>query len=211
MKKISYCALPGYIWKNIRSPFSMPFYKRVRDSFGVLLLLIIAEITSREWNHSYLTIVSRKMDVGILTRFPNGDSLKAGILSIDQPDLTTLLFSDQDGRASFSTLLLLAVISVIIIFISPKLSDQQLFRKDISRSIRWVGILITLHFAILEFYAKSHINRLVVSVTDGQYDWTQHGFNSMILAEGYIGLIIFAAGGLYRKGVVMREEQDLTI
>jgi len=212
MKKNSFWALPAYLWKRVTHQYAVPFNRKLRDSFWLLLLLIAAEYAQRNWDQATLTVVPTETGTGTITVYSNATAtLKAGSLVVNNPDLITLLFSDPGGRASFFTLLVLAIFSMIVIIICPKLSDQHLFRKDISRSIRWMGSLVILDAVIFEFFAKRHINQLVVAITNNQYEWSKRGFNTMVLAEAYIGVVIFAAGVLYHKGVKMREEQDLTI
>jgi hypothetical protein len=200
-----------HIWRFIINPASFPSNIQMRNGFWVVLLLVATEIASRDWEQTSLTVVPRGADTGSTVDYSNGASLKAGTLLIDHPGVITLLFADQHGRAPLFTLLMLAAICIIIIVIAPKLSRQQVFRKDISRAIRWIGGLITLDAFLFILYPRGHINRLILTVTHGQYEWARRGASAMWLAEAYLGLMIFVAAGLYQKSMAMQKERDLTI
>jgi hypothetical protein len=199
-----------HLWKNV-SPILRPQYKRIRSSFIGLLMFIGLDLMLRGWERVPVSVAPMAPIDGSLTDYGTAASLKAGTLIINHPDFIVLLFSNQGGnRSSLFTLLMMAIVSMIIIRIAPKLSDQNVFRKDISRSIQWIGALLIIH-GVATMFGAFQIAEIVKSITNGVYTNASLGFNPILYAQVYIGMVIVAAGGWYRQGVRMREEQDLTI
>lgn len=208
MNKTAQRSLPGYLWKNVSGAF-IPSYRWIRQSFWGLLGFIALDLATRDWKLASLAVEPLDTKGGIITTFANGASVQASKLQITDPGFITLLFSDPVGRVPVYTLLILAIASAIIIYISPKLSGQHLFRKDISRSIQWIGALMLLH-GLLAYCKAMAMNDVVSTITNGQYKAIPV-FITQTFAQAYTGFVIIAAGQWFRQGVTIREEQDLTI
>lgn len=210
MEKTTQPSLTAHLWKHVK-PVFRPWHKRIRGSFTGLLWFIGLDLALREWQQVPVAVEPLLSTAGSVAEYGDMASLKAGTMIIHHPNLVTLLFADHAGNgASLFNLLMMTVVSIIIIVIAPKLSDQDLFRKDISRSIQWIGALIITH-GLLTMYGVIQLSDMIKIMTRGQYTEASHGFNSMLYAELYVGVLIIAAGRWYRQGVRMRQEQDLTI
>jgi hypothetical protein len=208
MKKTTTPSLIGYLWKNIKSIFA-PSVGQIRNGFIGLLAFIALDLGTRDWHQVMINVAPTDKSVSLVTQYANGASVQAGTLTIERPNLVTLLFARPSaGRVPLFTLLMM-IAAIVVVLTSPKLPDDHLFRKDISRSIILIGRLVLLHWLVTT-YGESGVNTVVRSITNDQYK-TARDFNILNFAQLYIGLVIMVAGRWYQKGVSMRKEQDLTI
>jgi hypothetical protein len=201
-------SLPGYLWKNIK-PIFAPSVGQIRKSLLGLLLFIALDLGTRDWHQVMISVVPNDKNTSLVTQYSNGIAVQAGTLAIENPNLVTHLFARPSaGRVSVFTLLMMTL-AIVVVLTSPKLSDDYLFRKDVSRSIILIGKLVLLHW-LVSTYGENSVSTLVKSITNNQYK-TARDFNILNFAQLYIGMTIIVAGQWYQKGVSLRKEQDLTI
>ena len=195
---------------------AFPLLPRIRRSFiGLLLFCILLMVIGYADNGSVSIAVAPKQlgpyDARQVTTYADANLTLSGQLTFKHPSIwQRLLLTNNYIGVDFFSLLLLSVISIIIILITPKLQQQNLFKKDISNAIRLVGYIIMVHGIVTIYrntvYTPSQISKL----TNDEFT----GFTNLpilVIAEMYFALIVIALGSIYKRGIKLQQEQDLTI
>jgi hypothetical protein len=201
----------GSIWKNIGYKF--PYAPRIRRSFiGLIGFCILAILVTQQ--HEFIISVVPNPAFTALQNIAdsyNGNLLlPGGRLAIKDPGLFQHLFlNNTESGTNLFTLIMIMIGSAIIAFMMPKMTNQLLFRKDVSVYIKVLGVLIIVHALVTMFYTLE-IRSYVKELTNGQFT-TPGQFPVLLFAEMYIGWVVMAVGTWYKKGVKLQREQDLTI
>ena len=146
-----------------------------------------------------------------VSKYEGGQVILTGQLVIVNPTITErMLLPNAGNNLDQISLLFLSICSIIIILIVPKLQQLNLFREDISASIRWLGYLLMLH-GFLSLYLKSvYIPGEITRIT--HHEFTNSNPSPFIIwIEWYFAYIVIAAADIFRRAMKLQEEQDLTI
>lgn len=193
-----------------------PLLPRIRRSFIGLLLFCLLMLFLDLSGDKGISVNVQPTDTSPylnrnITAYPGGTVHLQGQLTITHPTLTqTLLFPGNVTGLDIGTLLCLTVACVIIIFTVPKLGKQHLFRKDITDSFRLLGFLLMFHAIFSLYRTISYLPEEVEQLTNHAFTSIRH-FPLMIWLELYVSLILLVTASLYKKGIRLQEEQDLTI
>jgi|GEM_PF-6719055 len=133
----------------------------------------------------------------------------AGNLVIQHPTPAQRFFLNGRSGTSLFTLMLIAAASIIVIVMTPKFNDQNLFRKDASGLIRILGYLVIFHGIALTFL-NTYEYRIVQEATQQTFNPLSR-FPILLWGEMYAGFVIVAIATWYRRGVQLQQEQDLTV
>ncbi|MEO8174267.1 MAG: DUF2975 domain-containing protein [Sediminibacterium sp.] len=195
---------------------SFPILPRIRRSFIGLLMFCILFLSIGISQSNGITVPVKPMPT---TKYANqqvavythGVVSSAGQLNITHPGMIErILLPNLTTDLDMLTLLFLALASIIIILVVPKLQQQHLFRKDISNYIRALGYLVALH-GLLTFYRNAvYAHQKIEALTNNEFT----SFNPsalLIWTELYFSMVIIALAGLYRRGIKLQQEQDLTV
>jgi hypothetical protein len=193
-----------------------PLLPRIRRSFWGLLLFCILFITIGISNNDGITLAvkpveySRYANQGV-TSYHAGAVTLGGYFTISNPGLFDKIFlPESTSGLDLFTLLFMAIGSGIIIWMVPKLQQQNLFRKDISNAIGLLGYLLMLHGIISIYRMVSYAPHEIESLTRNEFT-TQKTFPIMLWAELYFSLVVIALAHIYQRGMKLQEEQDLTV
>jgi hypothetical protein len=193
-----------------------PLLPRVRRSFIGLLLFCILFFSIGFWNGNGITIPVKPVENGrfanqSIATYATGTVTLSGYFTITNPGVTEkILLPNQTTDVDLFTLLFLAIVSVIVILVTPKLFQQNLFRKDISNSIRLLGYLTIFHSTANILRTSYYAPLTIESLTNNEFT-THRGFPITSYAELYFALALIALAGVYKRGIKLQEEQDLTV
>lgn len=195
---------------------TFPLLPRIRRSFWGLLsfcaLFMLLDLSSENGVSVVVKPINDSLTVNQSTvTYPSGNIQSQGLFTLDHPTFVQrLMFPGPFTDIDFATLFCMSLASIIIILIVPKLQQQHIFRKDITRSIRMLGWLLILHGIFSIYRTVEYLPSEVKRLTTQQYNTIPH-FPIMICAELYVAMIVLALAGFYKKGVQLQEEQDLTV
>jgi hypothetical protein len=146
-----------------------------------------------------------------VANYAEGNVALGGQLTILNPGFIERAFlPDATTDIDSVTLLFLAAASVIIILVLPKVKQENLFRKDISTSIRLLGYLVMAHGIFSIYRILEYAPKRIEAITNHEFT-TIRSFPLMTMAELYFSLIVIAVAGIYKRGIKLQEEQDLTV
>jgi hypothetical protein len=195
---------------------TFPLLPRIRRSFIGLLMFCILFLSiglseSDGINMPVKSVLDGQYDNQIVATYPSGVVKLGGQFTITNPVFMDRIFlpavtTDLDMLA----LLFIAIASIIVIWITPKLQTQHLFRKDISNAIRLLGYLIMLHGVLNIYRIIQYAPARIEALTNHQFT-SMRSFPVMQWAELYFALVVIALAGLYKRGMKLQEEQDLTV
>ncbi len=193
-----------------------PLLPRIRRSFWGLLLFCLIFITIGISNNEGLSIPVKPVEYSRyanqpVTAYHAGAVKLAGYFIISDPGLLDrILLPETTSGLDLLTLFFMAIGSYIIIWMVPKLQQQNLFRKDISNAIRLLGYLLMLHGSFSIYRVAYYAPNKIASLTNNEFT-TQTTFPIILCAELYFSMIVIALAGMYRSGMKLQEEQDLTV
>jgi hypothetical protein len=197
---------------------SFPILPRIKQTFTGLLIFCIVFLLLGIIAGDGITVPVKPMpkskyaDVEVAT-YNTGSVSSIGDLHIPNPGILekVLLSNFTTKELDMITPLFLAIASIIILLIVPKLQQGNLFRKDISNYIRVLGYLMAAHgfliFYVIQFYAPSKIE----AITNNEFTSFKPSFPLFLYAETYFSLVVIALAGFYQRGIKLQEEQDLTV
>ncbi|MES2372392.1 MAG: hypothetical protein V4557_07420 [Bacteroidota bacterium] len=167
------------------------------DEKGIILTVIPQE--NSQYNRSPV-ITYEKAEV------------KPGQLVITEPTFIQRTFLPNASTGmDMLTLFFIALASIIIVWMVPKLHQQNLFRKDISNATRSLGYLLLLYSFIHIYITGQYEPREIEAITHNEFT----GFGKfpliVISVEWYMALMLIALGRVYERGIKLQQEQDLTI
>ena len=195
---------------------TFPLLPRIRRSFIGLLMFCILFFSiglseSDGINIPVKSVLDGPYHNRTVTTYPSGVVKLGGQFKITNPVLMDRIFlpavtTDLDMLA----LLFLAIVSIIFIWITPKLQTQHLFRKDISNAIRLLGYLLMLHGIMNIYRVIQYAPVRIETLTNHQFT-SMRSFPIIQWAELYFALVVIALAGLYKRGMKLQQEQDLTV
>jgi hypothetical protein len=204
-------SLLGAIWKNIGYRF--PYAPRIRRSFiGLIGFCILAILVTQQ--DEFIILIEPNPDVievkNIADAYNGNPLLPGGQFVVKDPGLFQHLFlRNNESGTNLFTLIMIMAGSAIIAFMMPKMTSHLLFRKDVSRYIQVLGVLIIVH-GLVTLFCTIEIRKYVKELTNGQFT-TPSQFPVLLFAEMYMGFVVMAVGTWYKRGVKLQQEQDLTI
>jgi hypothetical protein len=195
---------------------SFPLLPRIRRScFGLMLFCVVFIIIGLSDTEGLVVPVKPVEKSGYESKpvavYNHASITLGGQLSIKEPDfMERILLPNQLSGLDMISLLFLAIISLIVILIIPKINQSNLFRSDISDAVRLMGYLMMAH-SIFSVYRKvSFIPQKIESLTNHEFTFL-NSFPFLQMAEIYFALIVLAMAGIYKRGIKLQEEQDLTV
>lgn len=196
---------------------TFPILPRIRRTFIGLLIFCALFISIGISEKEGITLPVKSLNATLLSKqtiaeYPNARVVTGSLLNIPDPGIAErILLPGVTTDLDIITLFFLAIASIVIILIAPKLQQHQVFRKDISRQISLLGYLLALHGLIgvyrLLMYAPQHIQ----AITHNEFTSMHAGFPIMIYTEFYFSMVVIALAGVYRRGVQLQKENDLTV
>lgn len=192
------------------------FYRKIRSYFiGLLSLYILMGLAGRLLPDGIAITVQPNNQTGTqnhaVATYPLATLTQVGQLHISNPTFIQMaLFPDKVLGIDLITLFCICMGCLLIILIIPKLQQKMVFREDISNLIRMLGFLILIH-GIFSIY------RLVVYIPNEIGILTNHEFVAVtsfpiyVYAEGYIALVVIAVSNMYKNGIQLQQELDLTV
>lgn len=196
---------------------SFPLLPRIRRSFIGLLMFCLLFFTIGISESEGISMPVKPSDNSPyknqpVAHYTTGQVQIGGQFTIRYPTVSDrILLPNLSTDLDMITLLFIAIASVIIILIVPKMHQQNLFRKDISNSIRLLGYLVIVH-ALLSIYRDVYYAPLrIEALTNAEFTSQHHSFPLLYIGELYFSMIIIALAGFYQRGIKLQEEQDLTV
>jgi len=202
------------IYNSLTETF--PLLPRIRRSFIGLLVLCVLFFMIDYSKKDSITVSTYPVENGPyfnhpVSTYPSGHVQLTGLLIISHPTvLQKILLPNADTGFDLFMLLFIVIGSIIIILIVPKLQQQTLFRKDISNSIRLLGYLIMLHGILSTYRTFKYIPDQIEYLTNNEFTGSST-FPIIMYAEFYVSLMVIALASLYKRGIKLQEEQDLTV
>lgn len=192
-----------------------PLLPRIRRSFiGLLMfccIFLLIGLTEENITVSVEPIENSPYSHQQIAAYTSGKVQLSGQLIIQHTNLLErFLLSNANSKFDFITLLFMAIGSVVIILIVPKLHQQNLFRKDISNSIRLLGYLLMLHGCLSIYRVLIYIPEKIELLTHHEFT-SYRSFPIIVFAELYFSLIVLVLAGMYQRGIKLQEELDLTV
>lgn len=192
------------------------FYKKIRRYFiGLLSLYTLLGLAGRV-SPDGLEITVQPSTQSILlnqpvARYQLVSLTQAGQLHISNPTLLQLtLFPDKFLGIDLITLLCICIGCILIIFIIPKLQQKMVFRKDISTLIRVLGFLILFHAIFSVYRLVEYLPNEIGILTNHEFVPVRN-FPIYAMAEAYISLVVMAVSYMYKNGIQLQQELDLTV
>jgi hypothetical protein len=191
-----------------------PLLPRIRRSFWGLLLFCIMFLLIG-FGRDSLTIPVKAKYESHIQNLPSivytGGVVTPGQLTIANPTiLECILLQNETTDVDLLTIIFLAIGSIIIIWMVPKLHDQNFFRKDVSNLIRVLGYLMIVHGLLSIYRIAIYMPSKIEGITNNEFT-RESGFPIMVSAEFYFALIVIALAGMYQRGIKLQQEQDLTV
>jgi hypothetical protein len=216
---INNCKMKPNLFRSISNALaeSFPILSRIKRSFFGLLMFCIVFFLIGIGKSEGITVPVKPMpnthyNNQQIATYAEGSVKLAGQFTITNPGIIeSILMPNLTTDLDLLTLIFLAIASIVIILILPKLQDQNLFRKDISNYIRLLGYLLILHGFLTcyrtIFYAPDKIEMLTNN------EFTSYGASVplLIYAELYFSMVIIALAGFYQRCIKLQQEQDLTV
>ncbi len=194
---------------------SFPLLPRIRRSFIGLLIFcctfLLIGLTTEDFIIYVEPLENTMFAHKDIIAYPAGNIELSGKLVLKNVTIADrILLSSVSTKFDLFTMIFMVIGSVIIILIAPKLHQQNLFRKDISNTIRLLGYLIMLHGVLNTIRIVKYIPEKIEVLTNHQFTNTGT-FPNIIWAELYFSLVILALAGMYQRGIKLQEEYDLTV
>lgn len=193
-----------------------PLLPYIRQNFIGLLMFSILFILIGYSNEKKLVVAVEPVETSLyfnkpITNYGVDSVLLKGQLEIVNPTfLQKMLIMDASPDYDMFTLIMTAIISIIIIRLLPKLHSRNLFRKDISASIRLLGYLLIFHAMVSYYRTIVYTPGEIGRITNNEF--TNHRtFPVLICAELYTAFLVIAIGSAFKKGIQLQQEQDLTV
>ncbi len=190
-----------------------PLLPRIRRSFwGLLMFCVLFLLIGLSSDHISIPVkATENSHYKDQTGFQYTNVVVIpGRLTIYNPTFQEIIWLQTFGGVDMITLIFLAIGSCIIIWMTPKLYQQNFFRKNISNAIRAIGYLMILH-GIISILRTNYYNPLIIEkITKNEFT-SEVSFPIMISAEWYFSLIVIALAGMYERGMKLQQEQDLTV
>jgi hypothetical protein len=193
-----------------------PLLPRIRRSFYGLLMFCCVFLAIGISPES-ITIPVKPLEGGRyynqpITIYQSSHVGLGGQFTITNPGFVdSLMLPNLTTDLDMITLIFLAIASIIIIIMVPKLHQQNLFRKDISNYIRLLGYLIIVHGVLSIYRGGYYVPLRIEALTNKEFTAQHHSFPLLFYAELYFALIVIALAGFYERGLKLQEEQDLTV
>ncbi len=191
-----------------------PILPRVRKGlYGLLFLSGLFLIMQCSNENIHVSVVPGKIgsyDSKTVVVYGRNAILLQGELIIANPTfLQKVLLTDTTTNLNIISLIIIGMLSIVIIRIIPKIYQHNLFRKDISASIRALGYIMIVHvwlMAFCAFYTPSIIEHLTHNAFT-----THNTFPIWLAVEVYAAWIILAVASAFKRGLQLQKEQDLTV
>ena len=191
-----------------------PLLPRIRRSFYGLLsfsIVFLLLLVTRENIHTAVVPVKETLSEKTVAFYGSDTIRLQGELIISNPTaLQKVLLTDTTMDIDIISLIFMGVISIIIVRIIPKIYQQNLFRRDVSNSIKAIGYMMFLHVILRVLTNLWYAPGEIVRLTHNEFT-THRTFPVWLYAEGYTALLILAIGSAYKRGVLLQQEQDLTV
>ena len=186
-----------------------------RYFFGLMVLYIILGLFGRFKPDGIEVLVQPNSQMMVaqkdVTAYPACTLKQIGVLHISHPTiLQQALFPDTVLGIDLITLLCICLGCILIVLIIPKLNENNLFRNDISILIRILGYLIIFHSVFNIYRMVAYIPNEIAILTNHEYV-TQNKFPIFVFAEAYMGLLVIAISYMFKRGLQIQEELDLTV
>jgi hypothetical protein len=196
---------------------SFPLLPRIRRSFMGLIMFCLLFFTIGISESEGISMPVKPSDNSPYQKQPvaaytSGQVKMGGQFTILDPVIADrILLPNLSTDLDMLTLFFIAVASIIIVLIVPKLQQQNLFRKDISNSIRLLGYLVVVHATLSIYRNIYYAPTRIEALTNKEFTAQHHSFPLLFIAELYFSMIIIALAGLYQRGIKLQQEQDLTV
>jgi hypothetical protein len=186
-----------------------------RYFFGLMVLYIILGLFGRFRPDGIEVLVQPNSQMMVaekdVTVYPACTLKQIGVLHISHPTvLQQALFPDTVLGIDLITLLCICLGCILIVLIIPKLNENNLFRNDISLLIIILGYLIIFHSVFSIYRMVAYIPNEIAMLTNHEYV-TQNKFPIFVFAEAYMGLLVIAISYMFKRGLQLQEELDLTV
>jgi len=186
-----------------------------RYFFGLMVLYIILGLFGRFKPDGIEVLVQPNSQMMVaqkdVTVYPACTLKQIGVLHISHPTiLQQALFPDTVLGIDLITLLCICLGCILIVLIIPKLNENNLFRNDISIIIRILGYLIIFDSVFSIYRMVAYIPNEIAILTNHEYV-TQNKFPIFVFAEAYMGLLVIAISYMFKRGLQIQEELDLTV
>lgn len=192
---------------------SFPLLPRIRRSFFGLMLfsLLLMSMQISTSDHISFPVKQNNLDTTLnrISVYEKATISSGYQFTIDNPSLLERLLLPGEGP-DLVTLFVLVVISLIIVRAIPKLQQNNLFRKDISYSLRLLGYVLLAHGVFSLFSELQFIPGIVEQHTNNTFTSIRY-FPIVTMAEMYFALVLMAWATIYKRGIKLQEEQDLTV
>lgn len=216
--RYTYCNMKPNLFRSVSAAFaqSFPLLPRIRRSFLGMMLFSLLFIVIGFSNSDLITIPVKPFAKDSVERKTKAFYGKAVVyysheLTIQHPDpFERILLTDPADGIDLVSLFFLFVISLIIVLVIPKLQQNNLFRRDISDALRWLGYLIMAHALLVMYRDIVLIPEIVEGRTDRAFT-SIHSFPILMIVESNFALVLLAFASIYKRGVKLQEEQDLTV
>ena len=133
-----------------------------------------------------------------------------GNLVLEQPTLyeRIMLPSDGFGGDFFNSLILFIIVGILLFYFN-NLLDLATLKKEISKPLQIIGILlICYHF--FEGLQIVQANNIIKQKTEGMFIHS-HYKNFSIISNLWIGILLLFFVRVYKKAFSLQQEQDLTV
>jgi hypothetical protein len=186
-----------------------------RYFFGLMVLYIILGLFGRFKPDGIEVLVQPNSQMMVakkdVTTYPACTLKQIGALHISHPTiLQQTLFPDSVLGIDLVTLLCICLGCILIVLIIPKFNENNLFRNDISLLISILGYLMIFHSVFTIYRMVAYIPNEIALLTNHEYV-TQSKFPIFVFAEAYLGLLVIAIAYMFKRGLQLQEELDLTV
>ena len=139
------------------------------------------------------------------------NKIYAGRLTIEHPTLIQKLFLPDELSLSDSfTLLGIIICSGLMIVLIPKIKEPNIFRKDLTRILYILAIGIILYSFLSVVKDDVYVDKEIKFLTNNQFT-NQAASPFLYMLFAYIGFIIIRSIKIYKRGLQLQQEQDLTV
>ncbi|MEO6612021.1 MAG: DUF2975 domain-containing protein [Chitinophagaceae bacterium] len=143
-----------------------------------------------------------------LATYGSNTVLAEGKLVIKNPSLAQkLMYPDNDDLDLLSNLVIL-VVAISIFMISNKINVSDPFKNNISKYLTVIGLAFISYF-LLNKIRLYIIKGDILSMTNDEFTIIKN--NSTATLTMWMGILILCIRLILRKGLLLQQEQDLTV
>ncbi len=189
-------------------------YKYIKFSIWALVFITFIQIILSFSSESEMIVnvkptANNKFYDSLLAKYSDVTIGYTGLFKVNKPTIWQKLFLPPSNLdANFLRNFLLIIIGILIIKILPNTKEDLLFEKDISGTLKLIGLILFM-YSLLKYYVQNISDNFILEHTNQEFQLAIT--HSSINLEIIFGAAIIWAGVSFKKAYQLKQDQKLTI